>query len=293
MTQLYIPGIHPSSVSELHITKEMTGGTLAICPHAYGIGTSSKFTAHAIFDIGVSARNYAEKTFGELRTEPIPLGSEEDYLEYNKFFWIPWNRLSNNVGAFVTKRIQMATPNSYKYIDYTNYVGTKSPADIAWNKYIALEERLAILNKLFKDAGTVHYRVLDIGCGTGSHLVGLGAYGYDVFGIEGDPAMYRARNTMMDGRIVFGDALQDLYVFKAASFNVCIVSCLGSIWWSDLLEFMKQVANVVVKGGLVILDIKEFYGHEFRDKATYLKLMTSVGIHIQLRTSEMLLGVVR
>jgi predicted O-methyltransferase YrrM len=287
-----IPGIHESAVNNMHVA-EVTGGKLAVCPHAYGIGTTSKFTANAIFDLGIAARNYASKTFGDLRTEPIALGSEADYVEYNKFFWVPWSRLVNNVGAFVTRRMKMATPNNFKLVDSTNYVGTQLPATTAWNQYISLDERLCVLNKLFKDIGTSRYRVLDIGCGVGSQLVGLGAYGYDVYGIEGDPSMYRARNPMMEGRILFGDALQDLYAFKSKSFNVCIVSCLGSIWWTDMHEFMQQVANLSTRGGLVILDVKEFYGHEFRDKATYVKLMSSVGIHVQLRTSSMLLGVVK
>lgn len=288
----YLPGAHESAISDMHVA-EVTGGTVAVYPHAFGISTTAKFTANAIFDLGVAARNYAAKTFGDLRTEPLALGSEAAYVEYNKFFWIPWTRLVNNIGAFVTRRMKMATPNNYKLIDSTNYAGTKLPAELAWNQYIPLDERLGVLNKLFKDVGTSRYRVLDIGCGVGSHLVGLGAYGYDVYGLEGDPSMYRARNPMVDGRILFGDALQDLYMFKSNSFNVCIVSCLGSVWWTDMHEFMQQVASLSTPGGLVILDVKEFYGHEFREPSTYTKLMSSVGIHVQLKTSSMLLGVVK
>ena len=289
----YIPGLNNTVVDNMLMTTELTGGTVAVCPHAYGIGATSKFTANAIFDLGVAARNQAEKLFGELQTEPILLGSEDAYTEYNKFLWIPWARITNNVGAFVTKRLKMITPNNYQLYDSTSYVGTGMAAENAWDKYIPTSDRISILNRLFKDIGTSRYRLLDIGCGTGSQLVSLGAYGYDVYGIEGDPSMYRARNPLIDGRVIFGDALQDLYLFKSNSFNVCIVSCLGSIWWNDLRDFMQQVASLVVRGGLVILDVKEFYGHQFHDVTTYTKMMATVGIHLQLKTSSMLLGVVK
>ena len=56
----------------MHVA-EVTGGKLAVCPHAYGIGATSKFTANTIFDLGIAARNYASKRLATSRTDLLHL----------------------------------------------------------------------------------------------------------------------------------------------------------------------------------------------------------------------------
>ena len=63
------------------------------------------------------------------------------------------------------------------------------------------------------DAGALHGRVLDVGCGTGEHASLAASLGFDTTGIDGAPlaiekAQAKARERGLDVRFVVGDVLQ-------------------------------------------------------------------------------------
>ena len=280
--------------------RELSDGMVAVMTHGYGIDKDSKFTANEIFDIGVASRKYTLPSVLNVDPEsidfrePRPL-SPDAYADYNRFYWVPWSRLSHSVGSHVTKRRKMVTPNSLRFTDTSNYVGTNKDVTRAWDSYIPLEDRLYVLKRLFRGMEVDRYRYLDIGCGIGHQLVGLAAHGFDVYGLEADPAAYRNRHYLLrepnQQRVILGDALQDMYVFASGTMNVCCISCLGNIWWSDLPEFLEQVHRIMARGGVVIADIKEYPGREFRARKMYSEVMGRAGINIKLRTETMLIGV--
>ena len=280
------------NIHDCFFIDELPDGVVALMPHGFGIHGKSKFTSNGIYDAGVWCRKKAESVFGELDAEPRSM-SIEAYEDYNRFHWVPWARLAHNVGAFVTKRMRMLTPNSFRFGDGENYLGRPAPISKAWDAYIPVQDRLELLKRLYKGIDTDRYRLLDVGCGVGNHLVVLAGHGFDTFGMEGDPNVFRHRHHMMRDRILLGDALQDMYMITRRSFNVAIVSCLGSIWWSDLTEFFKQCAGTVASGGIVIADTKAIPGREFRDRKSYTKAMAEAGIHVQVRMDDMLIGTVK
>jgi 2-polyprenyl-3-methyl-5-hydroxy-6-metoxy-1,4-benzoquinol methylase len=63
------------------------------------------------------------------------------------------------------------------------------------------------------DAGALHGRVLDAGCGTGEHALLAASLGFDTTGIDGAPraiekAQAKARERGVDVRFVVGDVLE-------------------------------------------------------------------------------------
>jgi len=63
------------------------------------------------------------------------------------------------------------------------------------------------------DAGALHGRVLDVGCGTGEHALLAASLGFDTTGIDGAPlaiekAQAKARERGVDVRFVVGDVLE-------------------------------------------------------------------------------------
>jgi hypothetical protein len=270
-------------------------GTVAVMPHGFGIHKDAKFTVHAIFEQGRAAYTWAEGKYGdddtELDSEPRSLPPHLFAL-YNDFYWVGWKSLNNSVGAFVSRRSKMQTPHSFSYTDASDYVGSGQDITKAWDSYIPVAERLHLLTRTCKGLDLDRLNLLSVGCGTGHQLVALAAHGFQVFGIEGNPNVFRDRHYLLRDRIVLGDALQDLYLFTKRSFNIAMISCVGHVWHSDLVDFFMQVAGTVCYGGLVILDVKEYSGRDFRDRKTYRVALAEAGIHVQLRTQEMLIGTV-
>jgi len=63
------------------------------------------------------------------------------------------------------------------------------------------------------DAGALHSRVLDVGCGTGEHALLAASLGFDTTGIDGAPlaiekAQAKGREQGVDVRFVVGDVLE-------------------------------------------------------------------------------------
>ena len=63
------------------------------------------------------------------------------------------------------------------------------------------------------DAGALHGRVLDVGCGTGEHALLAASLGFDTTGIDGAPlaiekAQAKGREQGVDVRFVVGDVLE-------------------------------------------------------------------------------------
>jgi hypothetical protein len=280
------------NIHDCFFIEELNDGKIAVMPHGFGIHHKSKFTSNGIYDAGVLCRRRADSLFGELSAEPRTL-SPDAYVDFNKFHWVPWSRLAHTVGAFVTKRMRMQTPNSFKFEDAEQYLGKPAPITKSWDAYIPVQDRLDLLTRVYKGVDIDRYRLLDIGCGVGNHLAVLAAHGFDTFGMEGDPNVFSKRHFLMRDRIVLGDALQDLYAITRHSFNVAIVSCVGSVWWGDLVEFFTQCAGTVVRGGIVIVDIREIKGREFRERKSYTQAMLEAGIHVQVRMDDMLVGTVK
>ena len=104
-----------------------------------------------------------------------------------------------------------------------------------------------------QESGHITGAVLDVGCGTGEHVLLLAERGYDVMGIDGSPraiekALSKARQRRLDARLEVADAL-DLAALKRR-FDTVIDSGLFHIFPDDeRLRFVKSLGGVVPPGG--------------------------------------------
>jgi 2-polyprenyl-3-methyl-5-hydroxy-6-metoxy-1,4-benzoquinol methylase len=243
----------------------------------FGVRLDGKYTASEIFDCAVKHRPKAESV-----TTYHPTVS--DWSLYNKYVWIPWNRLHHGIGEHIIRRCQMtSTPmNSDEIV--CDYIGTKSKYEDAWTRYITTSDRITAITKF---TGSIkNLRILDLGCAGGNSLAMLGAYGADVYGIECHPEMFNARNKLLDQRIVFGDALECLHVFKPASFDVVIVSMIGNVWWRDVNFFLSQVRDLLYPGGLMMLDLMQHKHVDLKSRAMYKVVMQEIDVPMKLKVSD-------
>jgi SAM-dependent methyltransferase len=97
-------------------------------------------------------------------------------------------------------------------------------------------------------------RVLDIGCGTGSHTALLAARGYDVTAIDESPEMARRASAKAPSAAVSVGEIATLaageFDFAAALFNV--VNYLESL--EALVAFANEIAARLIERGCVIVE---------------------------------------
>ena len=171
----------------------------------------------------------------------------------------------------------------------TNYVGSGDRVEDAWTRYITTSERLSVLTKFSKSLHGLS--LLDLGCACGSGMLSLASYGVNTYGVENHPEMYNHRSQLLLDRIIFGDALECLYAFTQNSFDVVMVSMLGSVWWNDVREFLTDVARLVRPGGIVILDTMPHKHASLKAVAMYKAALSETGFQPKLKTENMLVGV--
>jgi ubiquinone/menaquinone biosynthesis C-methylase UbiE len=103
------------------------------------------------------------------------------------------------------------------------------------------------------DAGQVHGRVLDVGCGTGEHALLAASRGLIAEGIDASPtaigiATGKAVERGLDARFVVGDAL-DLEL-PAKRFDCVIDSALFHVFDdADRRRYVESLSRVVAPGG--------------------------------------------
>jgi SAM-dependent methyltransferase len=97
-------------------------------------------------------------------------------------------------------------------------------------------------------------RVLDVGCGTGTHAAFLADRGYDVTAIDTSPEMARRAAAKARSATVIAGELAALgpqqFDFACSLYNV--VNCLESL--TELLGFARQIASRLVEGGGLVVE---------------------------------------
>jgi SAM-dependent methyltransferase len=102
-----------------------------------------------------------------------------------------------------------------------------------------------------------HRSVLDVCCGSGRHLAALSALGYQVTGVERDPAVaLAARESAPAARIVEGDAnrLADLVDGRFGGV-VCLWQSFGYGTTSENVALLGAMAALLEPGGRLVLDV--------------------------------------
>ncbi len=128
-----------------------------------------------------------------------------------------------------------------------------------------VSREVEFLIDVFELAGVNVRRVLDLGCGTCTHVHELARYGYEVYGLDlSRDMLYYARSR---GRLILGSGIcgdMRCLPFRTDFFDVC--TCLFDtfrhlISRSDVVSHLREVWRVLRVGGLYIIDVANPRGY--------------------------------
>jgi SAM-dependent methyltransferase len=109
--------------------------------------------------------------------------------------------------------------------------------------------------------------VLDVCCGSGRHLAGLAALGYEVTGVERDPEVAQAaRDAVPAARIVEGDAYRLRELVEGPFGGVtCLWQSFGYGTPDENTRLVGAMASLLEPGGRLVLDV---YNRAFFERRT-------------------------
>ncbi|GBF35824.1 class I SAM-dependent methyltransferase [Methanofervidicoccus abyssi] len=116
-------------------------------------------------------------------------------------------------------------------------------------KYMRSVEFKVLKSEIKKD-----YLILDVGCGTGEHLMYL--RDYNIIGLDISIEMLKRAKDKSGKFVVVGD-IQHL-PFKSRSFN-CVISFFGALNHVQINRALKEIRRILVKEGLFIFTLANLY----------------------------------
>lgn len=256
-------------------------GAFAWDDYGFGVRRDAKYTVNEIYSTSLKYRPAQELM---ARTPHVVT----DWKFYNSYVWAPWTRANTKTATAMQTRCGMETIPNHSDEIFTNYVGSGSDYLTKWESYIPVSDRLLVLRKAFHDIR--HLRLLDLGCGGGNHLLELAGHGIIVTGMEAHPTMFANRNYLLWERILHGDVLCDTHMFMPEAFDVVILSCIGNVWWSDIVPVLSDVKRVLAPRGVLLMDVKQHVHNDVRAQAVYRESLRNAGLALRYRMESMLIA---
>ena len=136
-----------------------------------------------------------------------------------------------------------------RVIEYYNTLAREYDRIYKDTKYMRSIEYKVLEDEIKKD-----YLILDVGCGTGEHLIFL--RDYNIIGMDISIEMARRAKGKSGKFIVVGDV--QYLPFKSGSFN-CVISFFGALNHVQINRALKEIRRVLVKGGVFIFTLANLY----------------------------------
>ncbi len=141
--------------------------------------------------------------------------------------------------------------------------------------------------------------VLDLGCGSGRHLIPLAENGFDVQGLDFSPAAVDTAQKWLQeknlpGRASIADIHQEIKAFSDASFDgVFAVDSLSYQSTTEFIETLSQINRLLRTGGLLFLVVpsklapkqENFKQFHFNEEALKLALQDTFKI-LEMRLDQ-------
>ena len=108
--------------------------------------------------------------------------------------------------------------------------------------------------KVLRDEVKKEYLILDVGCGTGKHLLYL--KDYSILGLDISIEMAKIAKNKTGKLVIVGDA--QYLPFKSDSFT-CVISFFGALNHVEINKALKEIRRVLVKGGVFIFTLANPY----------------------------------
>lgn len=148
---------------------------------------------------------------------------------------------------------------------------------LAGDYHLLFPPRRERLERLMACAGPAPARVLELGCGPGAYLAALGRCGYQVAGLELDPAMHAAglkRHPELEGKLLHGDLLEGLDCLRGP---FALVFCAGHAFpglasLDEVAQGLSQMLDLAWPGGKALLALPNF-NHLAQEAQRVMKLV--------------------
>ncbi len=103
--------------------------------------------------------------------------------------------------------------------------------------------------------------LLDVGCGTGTHVAGLRALGYPVVGTDSDANMLRAARTKLGGGALVRADLRRLPFTQCFAGALCLESPLAYLMQDEDLESgLGSIRGALAPGARLVIDVFDYPG---------------------------------
>ena len=102
--------------------------------------------------------------------------------------------------------------------------------------------------------------ILDLGCGTGRHLIFLSRYGFDVYGFDSSPTAIEIAAQWLDNEkleaTIMMHRMEETFPYSDDFFDAVIsIQVIHHNLMSDILNTVKEIERVLCKDGLLFVSV--------------------------------------
>jgi SAM-dependent methyltransferase len=170
----------------------------------------------------------------------------------------------------------------------------------SWERYFILNDRFHLqTHPLFKRVVNIFKAhnvttVLDLGCGSGRHLIPLAQEGFEVNGIDFSPsaidlAQKWLQEKNLPGRASIADIHEEIKTFKDGSFDAVIaIDSLSYQTSAEFINSIKEINRLLATGGLFFLTVPSKISKQEQEEPEAFKFNEQALKHVLKDTFKIL-----